>query len=245
MHPSSATTTTIGPHHAAYGIITIGALPSSVFLFSLAVTVASILLCSVIAMNFYRSYRFSGLKYLLGLPTGFIIIGASFVFEYLSLVYYSVSNESLYTLSFWVQLTLQSEGFGLIALSYLFKDRFNGLEILKPRLFLDHLISSPTELKDVLISILALLAISVPLMVTISALFVQPILDDTELKDLSLYTRIFNIIILGYILMKSVVSLVKSANIKLLYVPAVFVLLWLEQYSLSILMIIQQLLSDQ
>ena len=97
-------------------------------------------------MNFYRSYRFSGLKYLLGLPTGFIIIGASFVFEYLSLVYYSVSNESLYTLSFWVQLTLQSEGFGLIALSYLFKDRFNGLEILKPRLFLDHLISSPTEL---------------------------------------------------------------------------------------------------
>ena len=132
-------------------------------------------------------------------------------------------------MSFWVQLTLQSEGFGLIALSYLLKDRFNGLEILKPRLFLDHLVSSPTESKDVLISILALLVISVPLMVTISALFVQPILDDTELKDLSLYTRIFNIIILGYIFMKSVVSLVKSANIKLLYVPAVFALLWLEQ----------------
>ena len=133
---------------------------SSVLLFSLAVTVASILLCSVIAMYFYRSYRFSGLGYLLGLPTGFIIIGASFVFEYLSLVYYSVSNEPLNTLSFWVQLTLQSEGFGLIALSYLLKDRAgvtNGLEILKPRLFLDHLISSPTELKDVLISILACL----------------------------------------------------------------------------------------
>ncbi len=238
LHPSSATTTTIGPHHAAYGIITIGALPSSVLLFSLVVSVVSILLCSVIAMYFYRSYRFSGLGYLLGLPTGFIIIGASFVFEYLSLVYYSVSNEPLYTLSFWVQLTLQSEGFGLIALSYLLKDRAgvtNALEILKPRLFLDHLILSPTELKDVLISILALLVISVPLMVTISALFVQPILNDTELKDLSLYTRIFDIIILGYIFMKSVVSLVKSANIKLLYVPAVFALLWLEQYSLIII----------
>ncbi len=135
-------------------------------------------------------------------------------------------------MSFWVQLTLQSEGFGLIALSYLLKDRFNGLEILKPRLFLDHLVSSPTESKDVLISILALLVISVPLMVTISALFVQPIFDDTELKDLSVYTRIFNIIILGYIFMKSVVSLVKSANIKLLYVPA---LLWLEQDSLIII----------
>ena len=77
--------------------------------------------------------------------------------------------------------------------------------------------------------------ISVPLMVTISELFVQPILDDTELKDLSLYTRIFNIIILGYIFRKSVISLVKSANIKLLYVPAVIALLWLEQYSLIII----------
>lgn len=75
--------------------------------------------------------------------------------------------------------------------------------------------------------------ISVPLMVTISELFVQPILDDTELKDLSL--MIFNIIILGYIFRKSVISLVKSANIKLLYVPAVIALLWLEQYSLIII----------
>ena len=82
------------------------------------------------------------------------------LFEYLGLVYYSVSNESLYTVSFWVQLTLQSEGFALIALSYLLKDRAG--EILKPRVFLDHLRSSPTELKDVLISILALVVISVP-----------------------------------------------------------------------------------
>jgi hypothetical protein len=77
--------------------------------------------------------------------------------------------------------------------------------------------------------------ISVPVMVTISALFVQPILNDTELKDLSLYTRIFDLIILGYIFMKSIVPLVKSANIKLLYVPAAFALLWLEQYSLIII----------
>jgi hypothetical protein len=233
LHPSSATTTTIGPHHAAYGIITIGALPTSVLLFSLVVTVASIFLCSVIAIYFYRSYRFSGLGYLLGLPTGFIIIGASSVFEYLGLVYYSVSNESLYTLSFWVQLTLQSEGFALIALFYLLKDRAG--ELLKPRLFLDHLRPPPTELKDVLISILALVVISAPVMVTISALFVQPILNDTELKDLSRYTRMFDLIILGYIFMKSIVPLVKTANFKLLYVPAAFALLWLEQYSLIII----------
>ncbi|MDP9289701.1 MAG: hypothetical protein M3P08_16100 [Thermoproteota archaeon] len=235
LNPSN--TSIIGPHHVAYGVV--NALPNLVLLFSLVVTIASIFLCSVIAMYFYRSYRFSGFGYLLGLPTGFIIIGASFVFEYPNLVYYySVNNEFLYTLSFWVQLTLQSEGLALIALSYMLKDRTsvtNGLEISKPLLFLSQVISPLVELKNVFISIVALVVISVPVMVTISALFVQPILNDTELKDLSLYTRIFDIIILGYIFMKSIVSLVKSANIKLLYVLAVFALLWLEQYSLIII----------
>ncbi len=235
LYPSN--TSIIGPHHVAYGVV--NAQPNLVLLFSLVVTIASFFLCSVIAMYFYRSYRFSGFGYLLGLPTGFIIIGSSFVFEYLNLVYYySVNNESLYTLLFWVQLTLQSEGLALIALSYMLKDRAsvtNGLEISKPLLFLSQVISPLAGLKNVLIRIVALVVISVPVMVTISALFVQPILNDTELKDLSLYTRIFDIIILGYIFMKSIVSLVKSANIKLLCVPAVFALLWLEQYSLMII----------
>jgi hypothetical protein len=79
-----------------------------------------------------------------------------------------------------------------------------------------------------------MVVISVPIMVTMSALFVQPILNDTELNDLSIYTRVFNIVILGYILRNTLASLVKAANIKLLYVPAVFGLLWLEQYSLII-----------
>ena len=77
-----------------------------------------------------------------------------------------------------------------------------------------------------------MVVISVPLMITISALFVQPVLNDTELADLSIYTRIFDIVILGYILRASLKSLVKATNVKLLYVPAVFGLLWLEQYSL-------------
>jgi hypothetical protein len=237
FYPSSPTST-IG-YHASYGIA--NALPNSVFslVVSLIVTIVSISLCSVIAMYFYRPYQFSGFGYLLGLPTGFAILGSSFVFEYLSLVYYySLNNEFLYTLSFWIQLTLQSEGLALIALSYLLKDHAtvtNRLKISKPLLFLSQVISPHAGPKNVLINIVALVVISVPVMITMSALFVQPILNDTELKDLSLYTRIFDIIILGYIFMKSIVSLVKSANIKLLYVPAVFALLWLEQYSLIII----------
>jgi len=112
-----------------------------------------------------------------------------------------------------VQITLQSEGLALIALSYTLKDRAtftNGLKISKPLLFLSQVISPYAGAKSVLISIVALVVISIPAMITISALFVQPIFNDTELKDLSLYTRIFDIIILGYIL---------NCFMSLLYLP--------------------------
>jgi hypothetical protein len=71
-------------------------------------------------------------------------------------------------------------------------------------------------------------------MITISALFVHPLLNDTVLKDMSIYITVFDILVLGYIIIKSLRSLVKAANIKLLYIPAAFGLLWLEQYSLMI-----------
>ena len=77
-----------------------------------------------------------------------------------------------------------------------------------------------------------MILITIPLMVTVSALFVQPILNETELKDMSLYTTLFDIMVLGYIFVKCLKPLVKAANIKLLYIPAAFALLWLEQYSL-------------
>src|SRR5207245_2363687 len=91
-----------------------------------------------------------------------------------------------------------------------------------------------TKARDLLISILPMTVISIPFMVTISALFVQPFLNYVELADLSFYTKIFDMIILGYIFKSTIVSLVKGANIKLLYVPAAFALLWLGQYSLMI-----------
>src|SRR5712691_2417953 len=88
---------------------------------SLLITIASISLCSVIAFYFFRSYKFSGFRYLLGLPMGFAILGTSFVCEHLSLIYYN--NYLLYHLFFWMQLSLQSEALALIALSYMLKNR--------------------------------------------------------------------------------------------------------------------------
>ena len=236
LNPSYATAIAI--RHGTYGV---NGLPASLSLFSLVATIASILLCSVIATYFYRSYRFSGFGYLLGLPTGFAILAASFVFEHLNVVYsYSHSNESLENLFFWIQLALQSEGFAFIALSYMLKNRVSStttanrlLPTTSKILFSPHnWIHSSIKIRGIIVIVLPMILISIPLMVTISALFVQPILNETELKDMSLYTTLFDIMVLGYIFVKCLKPLVKAANIKLLYIPAAFALLWLEQYSL-------------
>ncbi|MGC2573999.1 MAG: hypothetical protein WA364_20985, partial [Candidatus Nitrosopolaris sp.] len=130
--------------------------------------------------------------------------------------------------------------FAFIALSYMLKNRIgastiNGLLPATSRiLFSPQSYSNAIKIKEMVVAILPMILISIPLMITISALVVQPILNDTEVKDMSIYTTIFNIMVLGYILFKSLKALVRSANIKLLYIPAAFALLWLEQYSLII-----------
>jgi hypothetical protein len=138
-----------------------------------------------------------------------------------------------------MQLSLQSEALALIALSYMLKNRVGrgkddyattDLDLSK---VLIHY-SMPTKARGLLISSLPMIVISIPFMVTISALFVQPFLNYVELADLSFYTKIFDMIILGYVFQSTIVSLVKGANIKLLYVPAAFALLWLGQYSLML-----------
>lgn len=231
FYPTYAITVLAHPHTTASALL---------LLFSL-VTIASIFLCSVISLYFYRTYRFSGYRYLLGLPTGFVILAISFVFGYLNVVYcYSHVNQSLENIFLWIQLALRSEGFAFIALSYMLKNRMgstsvNGLLPATSRiLFSPQSYPNVIKIKEMIIAILPMISISIPLMVTISALFVQPVLNDTEVKDMSIYTTIFNIMVLGYIFIKSLKALVRSVNIKLLYIPAAFALLWLEQYSLII-----------
>lgn len=234
--------TTYGTMILAHPHTVISAMPTSLLLlFSLVTTIASIFLCSVISLYFYRTYRFSGYRYLLGLPTGFLILAISFIFGYLNVVCpYSHVNQFLENTFLWIQLTLRSEGFAFIALSYMLKNRMGSTAInaLLPAtsriLFSPQSCSNAIKIKEMIVDILPMILISIPLMVTISALFVQPLLNDTEVKDMSIYTTIFNIIVLGYTFIKSLKTLVRSANIKLLYIPAAFALLWLEQYSLII-----------
>ena len=211
-------------------------VPYLAFSSSLLITIASVTFCSVISIYFFRSYRFSGFGYLLGLPIGFAVLGVSFVFEQLSLIYQA--NSVLYHLFFWIQLAVQSEAFALIALSYMLKNRIgtrtkgSTTYLDQSNLLVHHDVS--TKAKDLFISILPMVAVSIPLTVTMSALLVRPFLNYLELADLSFVMRIFDMIILGYIFKATTASLVKAANLKLLYIPAAFACLWLAQYSLLI-----------
>src|SRR5262249_46663158 len=140
------------------------------------------------------------------------------------------------------------EGFSFIAISYTLKNRAgstttfpnttNGLLPATSRiLFSPHswfCNNTATRLREIVIAVLPMILISTPLMIAISALFVQPVLNETELNEMSVYVTLFNIVLLGYIFIKCLKPLVKAANIRLLYIPAAFALLWLEQYSLMI-----------
>jgi hypothetical protein len=183
-----------------------------------AITAVSVSLSLVISRYFFKSYRFSGFGYLLGLPVGFAFLGASFIFEASSLMYRT--DPLLYPALFWIQMSLQSEAFALIALSYYYKNSDGGqsTKSVRPR--------------DVLVIMLPLAMVGIPFLVPTFTLATEPYFNYSGLADLSFFMRIFNIAVIGYIFKSTIASLVKAANVKLLYVPAAFALLALEQYSL-------------
>lgn len=192
--------------------------PSFALIVAAVVTTSSVLLSLIISRGFFRSYSFAGFGYLLGLPVGFAFLGASFLFELSSVLFRS--DPILHPAFFWIQMLLQAEAFALIALSYYYK-------------------SSKDEqgrhiVRDIGITAIPLLMIAIPFLLPTSVLALEPYFNYAEFADLSFYLRIFNIAVIAYIFKSTIASLVKAANLKLLYVPAAFALLWLEQYSLII-----------
>jgi len=192
--------------------------PAVAPVFGAVVTAISITLSLMISQYFFNSYRFSGFGYLLGFPVGFAFLGASFAFEVSSLMYHA--DPLLYPAFFWIQMSLQSEAFALIALSYYYKnsDSSQSGKTVKPR--------------DMLVTMLPLAIVAIPFVVPTSALASAPYFNYAHLADLSFYMRIFNMVVLAYVFKSTIASLVRAANVKMLYVPAAFALLWLEQYSL-------------
>ncbi len=182
------------------------------------ITSVSVLLSVLISRYFFKSYTFSGFGYLLGLPVGFAFLGASFFLELASVLY--VADPVLHPAFFWIQMSLQSEALALIALSYYYKGSTPATDVRVGR--------------SVLVLTLPLLMVAIPFIVPTSVLIAQPYFNYAGLADLSFYMRLFNLAVIGYIFKSTIFSLVRAANIRLLYVPAAFALLWLEQYSLVI-----------
>jgi hypothetical protein len=182
------------------------------------ITAISVTLSLMISRYFFKSYRFSGFGYLLGFPVGFAFLGASFAFEISSIMFRA--DPFLYPAFFWIQMSLQSEAFALIALSYYYKnaDSSQSGRAVRPM--------------DILVTMLPLAIVAIPFIVPTSALASSPFINYARLADLSFYMRIFNMVVLAYVFKSTIASLVRAANIKMLYVPAAFALLWLEQYSL-------------
>lgn len=194
--------------------------PAIALVLSTIITAISVTLSFMISRYFFKSYRFSGFGYLLGFPAGFAFLGVSFLFEALSLLY--GSDPLLYPAFFWLKMSFQSEAFALVALSYYYKNSDNDRmpKALNP--------------KEILVMVLPLVMVAIPFIVPTSTIASEPYFNYPGLADLSFYMNMFNIFVLGYIFKNTTVSLVKAANVKMLYVPAAFALLWLEQYSLLI-----------
>jgi hypothetical protein len=144
----------------------------------------------------------------------------------------------LYPVFFWIQLALQSEALALIALSYRFKSRGTdshyGYDVNFVASKQISTVRTFAKAKELGSSSLPMIMIAIPFTVPISELVSDPDFNYSGLADLSFFMRMYNMTILCYIFINSVISLVKAANIKLLYIPGAFALLWLEQYSLMI-----------
>jgi hypothetical protein len=126
----------------------------------------------------------------------------------------------------------------LIAISYHFKSKsldncctHDNNFVPSPKIDAD---STFNKTKKLVRSSVPLITIAVPFIVPVSDLVSEQGFTYYGIADLSLFLRIFNMTVLCYIFINSVISLVKAANIKFLYIPAAFALLWLEQYSLVI-----------
>lgn len=185
---------------------------------AIAITAVSVSLSLMISRSFFKSYRFSGFGYLLGLPMGFAFLGASFIFEAASLMYRA--DPLLYPAFFWIQMSLQSEAFALIALSYYYRNSAS------------RQLGRSVRPRDLIVIMIPLVMVAIPFLVPTFTLAAEPYFSYAGLADLSFYMRIFNMVVIAYIFKSTIASLVKAANIKLLYVPAAFALLGLEQYSL-------------
>jgi hypothetical protein len=203
----------------------------------LIISVISASLTFLISWYCYKPYRVSHFGYLLGLPTGFVLLGICSLIEYFSFIFRT--NDLLYPELFWIQIMLQSEGLVLIAISYKYKGNIDKmlhpleeqelLQINTSKHHMHYLSYIRQQIKHTLVSCVIVGFVLVPVLVEVSDIILNPYLRHSDLVDVSILMSVFNMLVLAYIFKSTFDSLIRKEDIKLLCVPAAFALLWLEQ----------------
>ena len=163
----------------------------------------------------FRAYGFTRSTSLLGLPIGFSYLASSYVFLALYLLF---EEDAVFSSSFlWLRLITQSFGCAFIAFSYYFTAKTD-----KPVRRLLMVIS--------VASVLSILTFFVALLVT------PPFLVLPSVQVAGNYSRVLNLVFLGYVVYYLVARL-RSRDREfsdLVSAPIAFSVLWLAQYSLFI-----------
>lgn len=167
------------------------------------------LLAFVIAFLFYRFYRISGLRHLLGLAIAFIFI--TFAEILLATDVWLEFNPELFNMLFWLRLFSLSYGFSFLAMSYYYKHREES--------------SIPWLMRIASLS-------AIPIMIVTGIIVLTPPAFDLPVYNvIDEYFRVFNLIMLAYVFKSTLSSIVEQGRKEFLYIPAAYAVLWLGQYS--------------
>jgi hypothetical protein len=129
-------------------------------------------------------------------------------------------------------MVMQSEGFALIAISYQFK---NFEPITRVGSTSPHTkYEQPIAIRQLIFTVVPAVMVSIPFIAPTAILAANPYFNYPRIADLSFCMILFNMAVIGYVFKNVMVSLVKSGNVKLIYVPMAFALFFLEQYSLVV-----------
>jgi hypothetical protein len=176
--------------------------------FRIVYEVISAILCFVLVWFMVKPYRFTKKGRYVGLPLAFGLLGASYFFS--ALIYAELSSDNL----LWFQLVARTFAFAFLAATYLFSNKTS---------------ETSQFLWNVAFSVImvAILTISA------SIIFV-PQLNFENYRVASSFVRIFIIISLIYIIIRTLRNHMTKPDPTTLLTPLGFILLAIGQYSLII-----------
>ncbi len=178
------------------------------FLFS--TELIATILAFVIAFNFYKYYKISGLFYLRGFVKGFSFI--AFAESLLAADVLIDFSDGVTNMLLWLRLLSLSYGFSLLAVSYYYKHKQG----------------------DKLKFTLRTLSVSaIPIMTTIFVILmiIPPVFQLPSYEQVDEYFRVFNMVVLAYVFKSALNSIIEQGKKEFVYIPAAYAVLWLGQYS--------------